>query len=65
MDMKRQGIFEEFITRLRAKFDITGWEKMREIWRELKDFKAKDNKDMKVFVTRFQNYKIRLKNFWK
>jgi len=60
--MKRQGIFEEFVTRLRVKFDIAGWEKTREIWKELKEFKAKDNEDTKIFVTRFQDFEIRLKN---
>ena len=62
MDMKRQGIFEEFVTRLRGNFDIAGWEKTREIWKELKEFKAKDNEDTKIFVTRFQDFEIRLKN---
>ena len=60
--MKRQGIFEEFVTRLRVKFDIAGWEKTREIWKELKEFKAEDNEDTKIFVTRFQDFEIRLKN---
>ena len=62
MDMKRQGIFEEFVTRLRGNFDIAGWEKTREIWKELKEFKVKYNKDTKIFITRFQDFKIRLKS---
>ena len=61
-DLQRTGIFKEFIKKLQEKFDISNWEKSQNLWREILQFKAKEDEKTKEYLMRFQEMESRMRN---
>lgn len=60
--MKKDGIFNNFVVRLKEKFDVSGWERTREVWDNLMNFQAKEDEETKKYLMRFQELESSMRN---
>ena len=61
-DLNKANVFNEFIEKLKEKFDVSNWEKSGNLWKEFLQFKAKDDEKTKEYLMRFQEMESRMRN---
>ena len=61
-DLTKQGIFEEFVRKLKEKFQVSNWEQSERIWQQLLEFKAKEEEKTREYLERFNEIESQMKN---
>ena len=61
-ELTKQGIFEEFVQKLKDKFQVSNWEQSERIWQQLLEFKAKEEEKTREYLERFNEIESQMKN---
>ena len=61
-DLNKPDIFIKFLDKLKEKFDVSNWDKTKEVWKDFLNFKANEDEDTKRYLMRFQELESRMRD---
>ena len=60
--LEEAGVMVKFEERLKEKFDISPWEKSENVWKDLLNFKAKEDEKTKEYIESFNEIESKMRN---